>query len=134
MPQPPQFAALVLVLISQPSESLSLLQSPKPALQVPLHRPPPQLMSDMLLLEHMTLQPPQLAGSTPVWISQPSVRLLLLQSTYPERQVPEQLPVVQVSVAMPATEQAVPQPPQLFGSLPVAISQPSVNLFALQSL
>src|SRR5207245_2952164 len=39
-PRPPQLAVVV-VAISQPSLSLLLLQSAKPAAQAPLHRPPP---------------------------------------------------------------------------------------------
>lgn len=80
MLQPPQFAASDVVLISQPSISLLLSQSAKPVAQAPLHEPAPQVTAAMLFPEHMMPQPPQFAGSTPVWTSQPSVFLSLSQS------------------------------------------------------
>jgi hypothetical protein len=63
MPQPPQFAGLSPVEVSQPFESLLLSQSAKPALQAPLQVPPAQVGIAMLLLEQLLPQPPQFAGS-----------------------------------------------------------------------
>ena len=42
-PQPLQLVASLVVLISQPSSCLPLLQSANPAAQVPLQIPPPQV-------------------------------------------------------------------------------------------
>src|SRR5262245_45698052 len=61
-PHAPQLAALALVLSSQPSLCLLLLQSEKPALQAPLHMPPAQLRV-MLLLEQTVPHAPQLSTS-----------------------------------------------------------------------
>jgi hypothetical protein len=79
-PQPPQFAADVDTLVSQPSVAL-LLQSAKPALHAmpqmpPLHagEPPAEL--------HTTPQPPQFAGSLNAFTSQPSAAAPL-QSKWP---------------------------------------------------
>ncbi len=80
LPQDPQLALLALVLTSQPSVNLLLLQSAKPALQVPLQTPAPH---DLVRLapEQTWPQPPQLLTSLPlVWTSQPLVCLLLSQS------------------------------------------------------
>ena len=52
MPQPPQLELLAVVLSSQPSVFLLLLQSANPALHVPLHTPPPQVGDAMLAAEH----------------------------------------------------------------------------------
>ncbi len=71
MPQPPQLPVLVPVLISQPSVFLLLLQSAKPALQVPLHTPPLQVGEAMPLLEQTAPQPPQLLALVVVLTSQP---------------------------------------------------------------
>jgi hypothetical protein len=109
------------------------MQSAKPALHVPLQVPLPHVRVAMLLLEHTVPQPPQLFGSVPVLISHPSVCLLLLQSAKPEVHVPLQLPLPHVRVAMLLFEHTVPQPPQLFASVTVLISQPSVRLLLLQS-
>ena len=66
--------------ISQPSICLLPLQSAKPAVQAPLHAPPPHVREAMLFDEHAVPQAPQLFGSVAIAISQPSVSLLLLQS------------------------------------------------------
>ena len=82
MPQPPQLAMSVPLAVSQPSLSLLLLQSEKPAMQAPLQTPAAQVGMGTLFMEQacgaaMVLQPPQLAGSTVVLISQPSAALAL---------------------------------------------------------
>jgi hypothetical protein len=58
-PQAPQFAASVSVLVSQPSPSLSALQSAVPAAQVPSHTPAVQVGNGTLFVEHARPQPPQ---------------------------------------------------------------------------
>ena len=185
-PQPPQFAASVPVAVSQPSASLSALQSEKPVLQAPSQIPPAQSSVEMLFVEQLLAQlphavgvvvvfvsqpstgfmlqspkpveharmahspllqmaeplaavqtmpqPPQLLMSFFVLISQPSDFLLALQSAKPAVQAPSQVPPVQLWLAMLLVEQAWPQPPQLLGSAPVDVSQPSVLRSELQSV
>jgi hypothetical protein len=79
LPQAPQFLMSMFVLISQPSLRRSLLQSPKPGLQVPVQVPPVHA-AVMFCVEQAILQPPQLAGSAAMPVSQPSLRLSPLQS------------------------------------------------------
>src|SRR5579883_1685929 len=132
-PHPPQLVAVVSD-VSHPLVCLLLSQSPKPALQAPVQTPAVHTGVAMLLFEQMTPQPPQLLTSVPpMKVSQPSVCLLLLQSTQPAAQVPLQTPApLQVTVAMWFAEQARPQPPQLLVVVS-AVSQPSVCLLLLQS-
>ena len=66
-------------------------------------------------------------------ISQPSTCLSELQSDQPDSQVPVlQEPPEQARETWNA-EHIVPQPPQLFTSVPVLVSHPSVRLLLLQS-
>ena len=76
LPQLPQLFALFVVLTSQPSIFLLLLQSPKPALQAPVHTLAVQVGEAMLLLEQTAPQPPQLFALVAVLISQPLAKLL----------------------------------------------------------
>src|SRR5438105_1143180 len=62
-PQPPQLLASTAVCVSQPSLSLLLLQSDQPPVQVPLHRPLPQVRVCMLAFEQTLAHPPQLLAS-----------------------------------------------------------------------
>jgi hypothetical protein len=101
-------------------------------LQVPLHVPPAQVGVAMLLLEQAMPQPPQFAGPVLVEISQPFVSLLLSQSPNPGLQVPLHVPPAQVGVAMLLLEQAMPQPPQLFGSELGSVQAPAQQTFPLQ--
>src|SRR5437762_3128532 len=98
--QPPQLLASLMVLISQPSASLLLLQSAKPVLQAPLHTPAAQVGVEMLLLEHTLAQPPQLLASLLMLTAQPSVSLFPLQSAKPVPQVPLHTPAAQVGEVM----------------------------------
>src|SRR5512134_3780091 len=65
---------------------------------------------------------PQAAQSeaVPSAVSQPSVRVSPSQSANPAAQAPLQAPPEQVRLAMPATLQASPQPPQWSGSTSVS--------------
>src|SRR5207248_1880124 len=123
-PQPPQFATLFWVLISQPLARRSLSQVAKPAAQVPVQPPSVQVLVDWLVPEQAVPQPPQLATLVWVLISQPLARRSLSQSAKPAAQVPVQLPAVQVLVAWLVPGQAAPQPPQLAKLVWVLISQP----------
>jgi hypothetical protein len=68
-PQPPQFATLLEVGVSQPSVCLFMLQSAQPVAQAPLHTPGSEPVLGgphegvTFCDEHMTPQPPQLLGS-----------------------------------------------------------------------
>jgi hypothetical protein len=134
VPQPPQLFGSVDVVISQPSLCLLVSQSAVPAMQFPLHTPPPHVRVAMLLFEQTVPHPPQLFGSVPVAISHPFVFLLASQSVKPAVQVPLQTPPPHVRVAMLLFEQEDPHVPQLFGSVAVLISQPFVCLLASQSV
>src|SRR5262245_27563829 len=113
------------VFFSQPSVSLSLLQSVKPRLQTALHIPAAQVGLVMLLLEHTLPQPPQFLLSVWLLISHPSLRLSLLQSRKPALHMPVHMLAEQV-LARLLPEQGVAQPPQLATSLVRLISHPSV--------
>ena len=66
VPQPPQLAASMAVLVSHPS-LLSLLQSAQPLLQAPVPQAPPAQVATALVALQTVPQAPQLAGS--VWSS-----------------------------------------------------------------
>ena len=130
MPQEPQLLASLVVLISQPSVFLLLLQSAKPELHAPLQTLAAHEGEAMFVPEQTDPQLPQLLALFVVLISQPSVFLLPLQSAKPALQVPVQTPAVQVGEAMPLLEQTVPQPPQLLALVAVLISQPLARLLS----
>src|SRR6478672_3071151 len=69
-------------------------------------------------------QAPQLLGSVLRFVSQPSISLAPLQSAKPLAQAPLQTPLAQVRVGMLLPLQAVPQAPQLFGSVWVSKQAP----------
>ncbi len=129
--QLPQWLGSELRSVSQPSVSLSPLQSANPGSQVPLQTPALQERVTWLA-EQDVAQAPQLLGSELRSVSQPSVRLSPLQSAKPGAQVPLQTPALQDGVTWLA-EQTVAQPPQLLGSELTLTSQPSVRLSPLQS-
>jgi hypothetical protein len=130
----PQFSGSLVVLTSQPFVCLLPSQSPKPVAHVPLQTPPLHVRVAMPEFEQTMPQPPQLSGSFRTSTSQPSLCLLRLQSMVPEAHAPLQVPLKHVRLGMLLPEQIVLQPPQLFGSLDVAVSQPSVCLLPLQSV
>jgi hypothetical protein len=76
-PQSPQFVT-VRMFVSQPSNVLLLLQSPKPVLQVPSHTKLGHVEA-MLVVGHTAPQLPQLADVAKS-VSHPSVSLSALQS------------------------------------------------------
>src|SRR5437773_1881539 len=92
--QAPQLSLSVLRLISQPSESLSALQSAKPEEQAPEHLLATQVTVAMLLPEQAWPQPPQLPTLVVVSTSQPSLCLFMLQSAKPAVQAPVHAPAV----------------------------------------
>ena len=110
-PQPPQLLVELVVLISQPSASLLLLQSAKPAVHAPLQTPPVHC-AVTLLVEQTVPQPPQLLVELAMLSSQPSASLLLLQSAKPGLQAPLHTPPPHARVTL-LPEHAVPQLPQL---------------------
>jgi len=79
---------------------------------------------------------PQLEGSLARAVSQPSACMSPLQSVHPAAHVPRHTPPRDVATQDGVTwfvEHLNPQPPQLFTSLPMFVSQPSDRLFPLQS-
>jgi hypothetical protein len=78
-------------------------------------------------------QPPQFVLLVRMFVSQPSVCLLLLQSLKPALHVPLQTLAAHVTVAIWFGEHTVPQAPQLLGLFARFDSHPSVCLFELQS-
>jgi hypothetical protein len=86
-----------------------------------------------LVPTHACQQAPQLVVLVLRFASQPFACLLPSQSAKPALHVPSHTPAVQVRLAMLLLEHDVPQPPQLFGSVPVFDSQPSLAS-PLQSL
>jgi hypothetical protein len=114
-PHPPQFPGSVSTFVSQPSVCLLLLQSANPGAHVP-SQIPIEHAGVMSWLEQTTLQPPQFATSPWVFVSQPSVCLLALQSANPGAQVPVQTPAVHVGIGTLLFEHAFPHAPQLPGS------------------
>jgi hypothetical protein len=132
-PQPPQCAAVVWMLVSQPSVSLFPLQSPHPESQVPLQVLPEHDGLAMWLLLQAWPQAPQWAGVMVMSVSQPSVRLSVLQSPQPAAHAPVQLPPAHVGVGMWLLLHTRPHPPQLAALVAGSVSQPSVSLFPLQS-
>jgi hypothetical protein len=121
--QPPQLFASVAVLISQPSVSLLLLQSAKPAVQTPLQLPAAQLCVAMWLAEQPLPQVPQLAGSVARFFSQPSPAMPL---QLPKLALQARLQVLppQLADAFGPLAQTVPQAPQLPGSKVVLVQTP----------
>src|SRR5574341_1305314 len=72
----------------------------------------------------MLPQAPQLFGSLSTGTSQPSVRLLPLQSSQPAAHVPVHVPDAQDGVAMWLLEHAAPHAPQASKSVSRSVSQP----------
>jgi hypothetical protein len=111
--QAPQCITSLVVLISQPSVSLLLLQSAKPATQLPLQALAAQVTVAMLFGEQALVQPPQWLGSLVVSIQ---TLLQLVPVAHWHEPVTHTMPV----------GQAWPQVPQLALSVWVSTSQPSL--------
>ncbi len=124
LPHAPQWAALVLRLVSQPS-ALTPLQSPKPGEHAMVQRPLLQ-SAEPLALPQTTPQAPQLP-TLPRLASQP---LAALPSQLPKPVL--QLATVHAPPAHPAvalgSEHAAPQRPQLEGVVLVLVSHPLATL------
>jgi hypothetical protein len=71
-PQAPQCATVLVILTSQPSNCLLLLQSPKPEAHAPLHTPPEHERTGTFVDEQTVAHPPQLLMSVATLVSQPS--------------------------------------------------------------
>jgi hypothetical protein len=82
----------------------------------------------MPLLEHTLVQPPQLAGSVLVLISQPFERLLVSQSAKPVVQVAPSHEPPEQAAAMFCVEQAWLQAPQFARLVLESVSQPLARL------
>ena len=123
VPQAPQFDVVVSD-ISQPSEARPL-QLPKPEVQVTEQVPVLHAAVPFVPL-HTVPHVPQLVRLVFVLVSQP-LFLLLSQSLKVPLQTGVQMPEAQLVVPL-AFVHAMPQPPQLFASAVVAVSQPFFGL------
>ena len=108
-PQPPQFALLVFVLVSQPLSGLKS-QLANPAVHIPIAQPPAPQVAVALANAHARPQPRQfttvLSGD-----SQPSPTIRL-QSPKPTLQAPiPHIPLLQTATARGGA-QVIPQAPQ----------------------
>jgi len=130
VPQAPQLAAVVCVFVSHPLAAL-LSQLPKPLLHVPSAHEPVEHDSLAFARLHTAPHPPQFARVLRS-VSQPLVPIPS-QSPRPGEQVePPHTPFTQFGVPACAG-QTCPHAPQLFTSVLVLVSQPSLGL-PLQSL
>jgi hypothetical protein len=128
MPQPPQWATLVWVLVSQPFCALPS-QLSKPAAQpVSVHV---EAMHTSVELDaaHARPQPPQWVALVRVSASQPLVTSPS-QSEKPAVQVSAHMPTAQAGTALGAPGQDVPQAPQWVALVRVSVSQPLVGLLS----
>ena len=116
IPHPPQFLGSAAISFSQPSESLSKLQSAHPGTHAPVHPKPEHVRLTMCASLQLTAHPPQLLGFVRMLVSQPSVRRSPLQLSNPWVHNPPQLPPLHVRTARFAELQVAVQPPQLLGS------------------
>jgi hypothetical protein len=121
LPQVPQFFGSVLVLTSQPSPTC-LSQSAKPALHALMWQAlARQAVLPLVTGPHTVPQAPQLFESLAVFAQVTPQQVWLDGQAPPLPQAPTQTPPEHDS----PTPQALPQPPQLAGSVCVSISQPS---------
>jgi hypothetical protein len=128
MLQPPQCETMLVVSVSQPSSAVGAFgrtQLPRPGWQGETHSPAAQESALVPVEAQARPQPPQLALELLRSLSQPSLRLSLLQSPKPPAHRPLQLPPLHEGVML-AVEQAMPQPPQWLGFRLVLVSQPTV--------
>jgi hypothetical protein len=97
LPQEPQLATSVFVLVSQPATWLS--QSAKPATHVNPQIPPAHVLVALAIVGHATPQAPQLSTSVFVFVSQP-LTSLASQLAKGASHVNPQFPATQVAVAL----------------------------------
>jgi hypothetical protein len=108
----PQLFRSLLTSCSQPSVCLLPLQSANPTSHTPgSHEAPMQAGVTCEVLQTIP-HPPQLMTSVAVFLSHPSVCLLLLQSAKGIAHVPLHMPPPQVRLAMPLLEHTVGHAPQ----------------------
>ncbi len=116
-PQRPQLALSVPVLVSQPLAGLPS-QSAKPALHAPIAQVPDAHVAAALAKRHTTPQPPQFEASAPRTLSSQPSAAVPLQSPKPALHEPTtHRPPTHALTAAFARAQAVPQAPQLAGSV-----------------
>ncbi len=128
VPHAPQLL-VVERLVSHPSVSLLVLQSPQPASQAPVQDPLVHTAEGTWLVLQALLHPPQWAVVVRMFVSQPGTDVL--QSAKPvAHPVDWQVPVEHDSPAL-GMSQGTPQPPQLVNVVR-DVSQPSAGLL-LQS-
>jgi hypothetical protein len=130
LPQVPQLLVFVLVLVSQPSARLLLLQSAHPVWHVPTSHCNVGWQDGVMWLDEQGCPHPGQLATVKTAVSQPSERLLRLQSPNPVWQVPVSHCKVQwfagaQTGSMWLDEQASPHPPQLATLVAILVSQPS---------
>jgi hypothetical protein len=116
-PQAPQLLVLVAMFVSHPFAAM-WSQSAKPAAQTSWHVPFTQEAVAFGPEAQTWPQAPQLLMLVLMFVSQPSVALLL-QSAKPGEQTKLHWLFTHVAVAFAGGEQTLPQAPQLFGSFDV---------------
>jgi len=124
LPQRPQWSGLVAVAVSQPVvESPS--QSPKPALHMSIAQEPIRQAAVALRTEHVRPQTPQLLLSARASTSQPLAGFMS-QSTKPSAHWRRHAPITHAPTELVPAGHAIPQAPQLAGSVWRLISQPFI--------
>ncbi len=113
--QVPQWALVVLRLVSQPSDAMPL-QSPKPALQVKPHVPEEHVGVALAGVGHTLPQMPQLVRDVLRLVSQPLLATRS-QSAYGDTHTNAQVPAAHTGVPLEAAGQVCAHDPQLDGSL-----------------
>jgi hypothetical protein len=121
VPQPPQFAVLFVVAVSQPLPTFAS-QLPKPAAQVMPQTPDEQNASPLVVL-HARPQPPQFLALCSVFVSQPLAVFPSQSANGGMHEEISQVPLVQVVLAFGSTH-CCPHAPQLSG-VDRSASQPS---------
>jgi hypothetical protein len=124
LPHAPQLLVLVLMLVSQPFAVLAS-QSLNPELQLGVQFPLRQLVVPLAFVQ-VAPQVPQLVALVLMLVSQPLLGLPS-QSAVPAAHTGTQAPLTQLVTPL-ALMHFTPQPPQLFGSLAVTVSQPFLVL------
>ncbi|MFO0602212.1 MAG: hypothetical protein U0324_03510 [Polyangiales bacterium] len=123
--QPPQWAPLDRVSVSQPSAGF-MLQSPWLGSQESSHTPLVQAARPPAARQARP-QPPQWAAEVRVSASQP-LDGSMSQSAKPASQAYEQAPAAHEAAAWARVAQAMPQPPQWAVVVRVSVSQPLASL------